>query len=120
MNTTIDVPLLRNEIIFDYWDIYYTLIDGICFFGKLTVTNKRIFFETKINGAVQTMLASCACFTNHTPHHVILSKKHIKLVETIQDASGNKIVLSLSNGEKHILDRKMLAIDKIVVALNQK
>lgn len=112
------VPLLKNEYTIDTWDLYYSFSDGTNFFGGLTITNKRIFFETIIKDGTQKMLAASPLFTNHTLNNVILKKKSIKLIEPSKNSTGNKIILSFNNGEKHILDRKMLAIDKIVDALN--
>jgi len=118
MTSALNIKLLSNEIIIDSWDVYYTFTNDQCFFGLLTVTNKRIFFNTKIDGAVEKMLNISSLLTNHVPNHVILSKNHIKLIETLKDSSGNKAVMNMDNGEKHVLDRKMLAIDKIIEALN--
>ena len=48
---------------------------------------------------------------------LFLSKKLITHIEAVKDTTGNKVVITLTNGEKHILDRKMLSTDKIVTAL---
>lgn len=114
------VPLIKNETGIDSWDLYYTFPDGLNFFGVITITNKRIFFETTVKGGVEALLSASAVFTNHVPDNVVLSKKHIKKIETIKDVSGNKAVITLDNGEIHILDRKMLAIDRIIEALGVK
>ncbi len=117
MSAKTHVTLLKDEIIIDSWDLYYTFENGLNFFGRATITNKRILFETKIQECHQAMLAASEVFTNHTQNHVILAKKHIKKVDCSKDSSGNKIFLVLKNGETHILDRKMLSIDKIAEAL---
>lgn len=114
------VTLATDEIEIDSWDLYYTFSDGNNFFGTITITNKRIFFETKTEGAFQAMLAASPIFTNHTPGYVILSKKRIKHIETEKSLFCKKAIITLDNGEKHILDRKMMAIDKIVEALKKK
>jgi len=116
----IKIPLLKNETGIDSWDLYYTFADGLSFFGIITITSKRIFFETMAKGGVEALLRASAVFTNHVPNSVVLAKKHIKKIETIKDTSGNKAVMTLDNGEIHILDRKMLAIDKIIEALKVK
>jgi hypothetical protein len=120
MEALINVPLLKNEIVIDTWDLYYSFSNGLVFFGGITITNKRIFFETKIKGGIEAMLAASSVFTNHTPNHVVLSKKHITHIETVKDITGNKAILTLSNNEKHTLNRKMLSIEKIVEALEKK
>ena len=120
MGALIKVTLLKNEIVIDTWDLYYTFSDDSYFFGSITITNKRIFFETKIKGGVHAMLAASSFFTNHIPHHVVLSKKHIRRIEAIKDGSDNKAVITFDNGETHILNRKMLPIDKIFEALEKK
>jgi len=120
MVALIKVPLIKNETGIDSWDLYYTFPDGLNFFGIITITNKRIFFETMVKGGVEALLIASAVFTNHVPNNVVLSKKHIKKIETIKDVSGNKAVITLDNGEIHILDRKMLAIDRIIEALGIK
>jgi hypothetical protein len=120
MVALIKAPLIKNETGIDSWDLYYTFPDGQSFFGIITITNKRIFFETLVKDGIKAMLSSSAMFTNHVPHNVVLSKKHIKKIETIKDASGSKALITLDNGEIHILDRKMLAIDRIIEALEIK
>jgi len=119
MEASNKVPLLAEEIIFDYWDIYYTFSDGSYFFGTITVTNKRIFFETKTEGAVEAMLANSAFFTNHITNYVVLSKKEIASIDNVKSFTSNQVVITLKNGEKHFLDRKMLSVDKIVDALKK-
>ncbi|HNX07649.1 MAG TPA: hypothetical protein PKL96_08705 [Bacteroidales bacterium] len=118
MNTHLKIKLLTNEAIINSWDVYYTFDDGLCFFGLITVTNKRLLFDTKINGAIETMLKASPLLKNHISDYVILQKKHITQVEILKDTSGNKAVMIMDNGEKHILDRKMLAIEQMAVALN--
>lgn len=120
MVALIKIPLLKNETGIDSWDLYYTFPDGLSFFGIITITNKRIFFETMVKDGVEAMLKASAIFTNHVPNNVVLSKKHIKKIDAVKDATGNKAVIKLDNGEIHILDRKMLAIDKIINALGTK
>ncbi|HNW68980.1 MAG TPA: hypothetical protein PKI01_01160 [Bacteroidales bacterium] len=120
MVALIKIPLLKNETGIDSWDLYYTFPNGQSFFGIITITNKRIFFETMVKGGVEALLNASAIFTNHVPNNVVLSKKHIKKIETIKDVCGNKALVTLDNGEIHILDRKMLAIDKIIEALKVK
>lgn len=117
MVALINIPLLKDETGIDSWDLYYTFPDGLSFFGIITITNKRIFFETMVKGGVEQMLKASAIFTNHVPNNVVLSKKHITKIETLKDACGNKVLITLDNGEIHILDRKMLAIDKIIEAI---
>ncbi|HNW90712.1 MAG TPA: hypothetical protein PKN48_13710 [Bacteroidales bacterium] len=111
------IKLLKNELKIDSWDLYYTFTDGSYFFGALTITNQRIFFETKVKGAVQAMLKASSILTNHTANHVFLSKKLITGIEAVKDTTGNKVFITLTNGEKHILDRKMLSMEKIITAL---
>lgn len=120
MEALIKVPLNEGEVRIDSWDLYYTFSDGKNFFGTITITNKRIFFETKTEGAVHAMLAASPIFTNHTPGYVILLKKHIKNIETEKNLFCKKAIITFDNGEKHVLDRKMMSIDKIVEALEKK
>ncbi len=117
METSPKIKFLKNEIKIDSWDLYYTFPDGSYFFGALTITNQRICFETKVTGAVQAMLKASSMLTNHMGNYVILSKNLITGIEAVKDTIGNKVVLTLNNGEKHILDRKMLSMEKIVTAL---
>lgn len=117
MKTSEKTHLLKNEFKIDSWDLYYTFNDGSYFFGALTITNQRIFFETKVEGAIQAMLKASASLTNHTVNHIFLSKKLITHIEAVKDTTGNKVVITLTNGEKHIFDRKMLSTAKIITAL---
>lgn len=118
MSTHLNIKLLTNEAIINSWDVYYTFDDGQSFFGLITITNKRLLFDTKIIGAAEIMLETSPLLKNHISDHVILSKKHISSVEILKDSSGNKVVMTMDNGEKHTLDRKMLAVDQIAEALN--
>ncbi|HOY31836.1 MAG TPA: hypothetical protein PKW80_08170 [Bacteroidales bacterium] len=110
--------LLKNEKEINTWDLNYTFVDGTNFFGSLTITNKRILFETKVMGGVQALLATSLLFKKQQfTNHVFITKSNIERIEILKDDSGNKAVLNFKNGEKHLLDRKMLSVDKIVEAL---
>ena len=119
MEPSSKVPLIADELIFDSWDLYYTFSDESYFFGTITVTNKRIFFETKTEGAAEAMLTKSAFFTNHITNFIILSKKEIVNIDSVKSFTSSQAVIMLKNGEKHYLDRKMLSVDKIVDALKK-
>lgn len=119
MEACLNVPLLAGELQINSWDLYYTVSEEMSFFGKATITNKRIFFETRIKGAIKALFDSSPFFTNHIPGVVVLSKNLIRNIEAEQKALSNKVVMTLNNDQKHILDRKLLSIDKLIEALEK-
>jgi len=99
----------------DSWTVLYIPPIGGKYNGKLTVTNVNLFYEAKFNVSV---IWENIFYAPSSSGLIVLPKKDILTTETQKNFLSKKIILTMKNGEKHIIDYGMLNIDKLVEAIN--
>ena len=96
-----------NEIKIDTWSIIYISPRGGKYNGKLTITNKRLLYDTK-NGFRATGFLTEA---------LEISKTDIIDIQIEKNLLSKKVIVVLSDGSCHTFSYGALNIDKVVDAI---
>ena len=110
--------LQPDENIIDTWSIFYTPPGGKKFNGKLTVTNRRLIYQTLYDAAYNP--ASLRVAFNRKDKDIIysISKADITRVDVQKSFLAKKAIITLSDGTKHEFNYGVMNIDKLVDAIN--
>ncbi|MEO6612085.1 MAG: hypothetical protein ABIT05_02680 [Chitinophagaceae bacterium] len=112
------VQLLPGEELIDSWMLLYISPRGEKFEGTCTVTNRRIFYDTK--GVFEAAQVSEGVFYYETgkSNCVVIAKNRISQVETFRTALEKKVIITLDDGQQHEFNYGALNIDRIAEALS--
>lgn len=103
--------LLSNENIIETWEAIYIAPDNSSYLSKITITDKRILIKPGKNMSVASLAASLLVITTLDGSYTI-NKDQIKQVELSKSFFSNKCIVTLTDGSKHIFDKRLLKIDK--------
>jgi len=91
-----------GEAPIDTWSIIYRPQTGSRSTGKLTVTNKRLIYNSRVDKVF-----------------LEINKNEIASVRIQKSFLTKKAIISLLDGSRHIFDYGVLSIDKLVDAINK-
>ena len=109
--------LLADEQVIDTWTLLYTPPGGGKYNGKLTVTNKRLLYDAKYDVSAKGMLSEAMFMKWGSEGYLEINKSDIKEVQTEKSFLAKKVVLTLTDGSKHIFNYGVLNIDKVAAAI---
>ncbi len=94
-----------DEQIIDTWQIHYLLQERSTILGKLTVTNKRLFFVPQ-----------------HITHEsggtgFMLEKSAISAVTAEKSLLVKKVLVTMEDGSVYVFSYGMMNVDRIVAAV---
>ncbi len=107
-----------NETAIDTWALNYIPPNGGKFNGKCLITNLHIVFEALVDYSASAILFKGMYLKPGSL--LILNKEDIKTIDSKKKFLSKQIILTLENGEEHILDRGAMGIDDIISAINKK
>jgi hypothetical protein len=105
-----------NETLIDTWALNYIPPNGGKYNGKCRVTNLHIIFEALIDYSASAILFKGMFLKPGSL--LIIKKEDIKSIDTKKIFLSKQIILTLTDGEKHTLDRGAMGIDDILKAIN--
>ncbi len=117
-------PLIQpHEFKIDTWSIFYIPPAGGKYHGKLTITNKRLFFDWR-NGSTIKWFLPDAIEANPigwaTEGFLEINKTEITDIEVEKTALAKKVIVVLSDGNRHTFSYGTLNIDKVVEAIKSR
>jgi hypothetical protein len=115
-----DFTLQPGETKIDTWTLFYLPPSGGKFNGKLTVTNRRLFYDAKYEASLAGTLASTLTVRWGNEGYLTIDKKDIQSVEVQKKLLSKKCILTLSDGSKHTFDYGAMNIDKTVAAIEAR
>ena len=110
-----DINLQPDERVLDTWTLFYLPPDGGKYNGKLTVTNKRLLYDAKLDASLIGVLGDRAAGGS-----LAIDKDDIQNVEVSKKLFSKKAILTLSDGSKHTFDYGAMNIDKCVEAIQAR
>lgn len=116
----VDLKLEPNENKIDTWAVIYISPDGGRYNGKLTVTNKRLFYDAKFDVSAKGIIEEALFIKFGSEGYLTIPKDRIAKVETKISFIKKQIIITLDNGQVHIFDYGMLNIDKLAEAVSQR
>lgn len=111
------VEMLAGEAKIDTWSILYNSPGGGKFNGKLTVTNKRLLYDAKFDVSARGLLSEAMFIRWGSEGFLEIRKQDIVKVTTDKSFFSKKVILSLTDGSKHIFNYGVLNVDKLVAAI---
>lgn len=113
------IELQPGESVIDTWSILYIPPGGGKYNGKLTVTNKRLLYDAKFDVSAKGLLSEALFAKWGSEGYLEISKSEISNVDTEKSFLAKKVILTLSDGSKHIFNYGALNIDKLVEAIKR-
>ncbi len=110
--------LLPEEKIIDTWTLLYIPPAGGKFNGKCTITNKRIFYDARMDYSAAGIASSFFIIHSGSMGQLMIPKSSITNVEVKKSFLDKRVTLTLDNGEKHAFSYGAMNIDKVVDAIN--
>lgn len=110
--------LQPDEKVIDTWSVFYTPPGGKKFNGKLTVTNRRLIYQTLYDAAYNPASIRVAFNKKDKDIYFYISKSDITGVDVQKSFFAKKAIVMLSDGTKHEFNYGLLNIDKLVSAIN--
>jgi hypothetical protein len=111
------MELQPGEKKIDTWTILYIPPGGGKYNGKLTVTDKRLFYDAKYDVSAKGLLAEALYVKWGSEGYLEISKADIKDVQVEKSFLAKKVILTLSDGSKHIFNYGALNVDKVAEAI---
>lgn len=109
--------LLADEQVIDTWTLIYTPPGGGKYNGKLAVTNKRLLYDAKYDVSAKGMLSEAMFVKWGSEGYLEINKPEIKEVQIEKSFLAKKVVITLTDGSKHIFNYGVLNIDKVADAI---
>jgi len=113
------IELQPGETKINTWSILYYPPGGGKYNGKLTVTNRRLLYDTKFDVAAKGLLPETIFVKWGSSGYLEFDKADIIQVEVTKNFLSKKAVLTLTDGSKHVFNYGLLSIGKIVEAINR-
>ena len=112
--------LSEDEKEIDTWTILYIPPGGGKYNGKLTITNKRLFYDAKYDVSGKGLLSEALFSKWGSQGYLEIDKKDIKEVKSDKSFLSKKVILTLTDGSIHTFNYGALNIDKVVAAMNER
>jgi hypothetical protein len=111
--------MLPDETAIDTWTILYIPPGGGKYNGKLTVTNKRLFYDAKYDVSAKGLISEALFIKWGSEGYLTIDKADIKDVQLEKSFLAKKVVITLSDGSKHIFNYGALNVDKVAEAIKR-
>jgi hypothetical protein len=111
------IELLPSESAIDTWSILYMPPGGGKYNGKLTITNKRLLYDTRFDVSAKGSLPDDMYTKWGKEGYVEIFKSDIREVNVEKSVLVKKAIITLSDGTKHTFNYGVLNIDKVVAAI---
>ena len=107
----------ENKI--DTWTILYYPPGGRKFKGKLTVTNRRLLYDSIFDVSARGLMSEALFVKWGSLGYLEIDKTSISRVEVKKNFLSRQAVLTLEDGSKHIFKYGVLSADNVVEAINK-
>jgi hypothetical protein len=111
------IELLPAESAINTWSILYVPPGGGKYNGKLTITNKRLLYDTRFDVAAKGLLPDAMYAKWGKDGYVEIFKSDIKAVSVEKTVLVKKAIVILADGTRHTFNYGVLNIDKVVAAI---
>jgi hypothetical protein len=111
--------MLPDETAIDTWTILYVPPGGGKYNGKLTVTNKRLFYDAKYDVSAKGLISEALFMKWGSEGYLTIDKADIKDVQLEKSFLAKKVVVTLSDGSKHTFNYGALNVDKVAEAIKR-
>ncbi|MCY7311003.1 MAG: hypothetical protein LH619_09505 [Chitinophagaceae bacterium] len=112
--------LSSDEQVIDTWTLLYTPPGGGKYNGKLTITNKRLFYDAKYDVSAKGLLSEALFVKWGSEGYIEINKADITDVQVEKSFLAKKAILTLTDGSRHTFNYGALNIDKVVAAINSR
>jgi hypothetical protein len=106
------INLQPGEGIIDTWTLFYVPPQGGKYNGKLTITNRRLLYEAKLDASLIGVLGHRAAEGG-----LQIDKDDISNVEVKKSLFSKKAIVTLTDGSQHVFDYGAMNIDKCADAI---
>jgi hypothetical protein len=114
------ITLQTGEVEIDTWTLFYLPPGGGKYNGKLTVTNRRLLYDAKLDVSIKGMLSEALTVKWGSEGYLEINKSNIQSVEVQRKLLSKKCILTLTDGSKHTFDYGAMNIDKPVAAIEAR
>ena len=111
------IELQTDEAKIDTWTIMYHPPGGGRYNGKLTVTNKRLLYDAQFDVSAKGLLSEAMFIKWGSEGFLEINREHIINVATEKSFLTKKVILTLTDGSKHIFNYGAMNIDKLLAAI---
>ncbi|OSZ80582.1 hypothetical protein CAP36_04845 [Chitinophagaceae bacterium IBVUCB2] len=111
------IELQPNETKIDTWTILYIPPGGGKYNGKLTITNKRLLYDAKLDVSAKGLLSEALFIKWGSEGFLEINKADIKDVQVEKSFLAKKAVITLKDDSKHIFNYGALNVDKVAEAI---
>ncbi len=109
--------MLPSESAINTWSILYVPPGGGKYNGKLTITNKRLLYDTRFDESARGLLPDEMYAKWGKDGYVEIFKSDIKAVKVEKSVLVKKAIITLADGTRHTFNYGVLNIDKVVAAI---
>ena len=99
------------------WTILYLPPNGGKYNGKLTITNKNLYYDAQFDVSAKGLVEEALFVKWGSEAFVCIPKNRIKSVDTAKSLFAKKVLVTLDNGDVHTFNYGMLNIDKVTEAI---
>ena len=114
------ITLEPGETTIDTWTLMYAPPGGGKYNGKLTITNKRLLYDVKLDVSVKGLISEALFAKWGSEGYLTLNKDDITKVEVEKKLLSKKCRITLSDGSVHTFDYGFLNIDKVATAVQAR
>jgi hypothetical protein len=111
------IELLPAESAIDTWTILYSPQGGGNYSGKLTITNKRLLYDARVDMSAKGLLPEPMYSKWVHEGYLEINKSDIKELNVEKSLLAKKAILTLVDGSIHTFNYGVLNIDKVVAAI---
>jgi hypothetical protein len=115
-----NIEFQPGEMKVDTWTIMYTPPTGTVFRGKLTITNKRLLYDTKMDSSVKNLLPGSTLIKWGREGLMEIDKADITDLQVEINFMSKRVIVTLTDGSRHIFNYGALNIDRIFAAIQKK
>ena len=109
--------LFPGDNVIDTWTILYQPPGGGKYNGKLTVTDKRLLYDAKYDVSAKGLLSEALFIKWGSEGYLTINRSDISSVDSEKSFLAKKVILTLSDGSKHVFNYGALNIDKLLAAI---
>lgn len=113
------IGLLPGESRIATWSTFYQPLGGKQYRGKLTVTNRRLLYETEFDLAAEKTLPQRMFIKWGSQGYLEIDKTEISCMKVRRNLWNSKTTLTLTDGSQHVFGHSLLGLRKIVNAINR-
>ncbi len=111
------IEMQPGETKIDTWAILYIPPNGGKYNGKLTITNKRLLYDARLDVSARGLLSE-ALFTKWGREGFLeICKSDIRDVQVEKSLLSKKAIVTLADDSKHTFNYGALNVDKVAEAI---